>query len=109
MISLWRDKDVILVIGSPRSLTEQRIKEAKSVKVILTERRDAYIDINRLEKEILALPQKTVLLCVGATATCLAYRLSRQGKHAIDLGHIGMFMKRKGFQYGDPEEKGHFK
>jgi len=37
-----------------------------------------------------------ILLCLGPTATVLAWRLAKRGKWALDLGHIGMFMKRLG-------------
>jgi hypothetical protein len=35
-----------------------------------------------------------VIICLGPTATVLAERLAKKGVHALDLGHIGMFMRR---------------
>ena len=93
MFSLWRNKDVILVAGSHRSLTKEKLSLARSVELVECMYRDTYQIIDKLEEKCLSLPQKTVLLCCGATATVLANRLSQKGKHALDLGHLGMFDK----------------
>jgi len=95
MESLWKDQDVILVAGSFRSLTKEKMKTMKSVTLVEGSYRDSYVHIDRLEKEILALPHHRVLLCIGATATCLAARLARKGRHALDMGHIGMFWEKR--------------
>jgi hypothetical protein len=91
MENLWRDQDVVLVRGSERSLVEGRgtMLCAKTVIPVLCARRDAYAEIDRVEKEVLATGLNRVLLCAGAMATVLTYRLARRGLHAIDLGHIG--------------------
>jgi hypothetical protein len=34
------------------------------------------------------------ILCAGPTATVLAYDLARRGRHAVDLGHLGLFYGR---------------
>jgi hypothetical protein len=90
--SLWRDKDVSLVAGSGRSLTPEKLKLAKSVQLIEATYRDSYAIVSDLEKRCLDSKNHVILLCCGATATVLANRLSPH-KHAIDLGHIGMFEK----------------
>jgi Glycosyltransferase GT-D fold len=88
---LWRDQEVVLVRGSERSLVEGRVplSSAKVVHTVLCARRDAYQEIDRVESEVLALGIRRVLLCAGAMATVLTYRLAKRGLHAIDLGHIG--------------------
>jgi hypothetical protein len=90
--SLWQYEPVILVSGSDRSLTTEFLgsKGAHSVYHIECARRDAYAQIDDLYRQIMRVNIKRVLLCCGPTATCLAWRLSNN-KHAIDLGHIGMF------------------
>lgn len=93
MFSLWRGKDVTLVAGSFRSLTREKLKHANSVELIECSYRDAFSMVDDLEKKCLSSPNKTILLCCGPTATILAKRLSKKGKHALDLGHIGMFSK----------------
>ena len=91
MESLWRDQEVVLVRGSERSLVEDRgtMLLAKKTHPVLCARRDAYAEIDRVEAEVLALNVNRVLLCAGAMATVLTYRLAKKGLHAIDLGHIG--------------------
>lgn len=91
MESLWRGQEVVLVRGSERSLVEERgtMQLAKKTHPVLCARRDAYKEIDRVESEVLALNVNRVLLCAGAMATVLTYRLARRGLHAVDLGHIG--------------------
>jgi hypothetical protein len=54
---------------------------------------NSYQCIDRIEDEV-GKPSGPVLICLGPTATVLAWRLARKGVHAIDLGHVGMFMRR---------------
>lgn len=91
MESLWRGREVVLVRGSDRSLVEGQgtMQLASKVHPVMCSRRDAYREIDRVEAEVLALNVNRVLLCAGAMATVLAYRLAKKGLHAIDLGHIG--------------------
>lgn len=96
---LWDSKDITFVAGSDRSLVLDDFKSAKSVESIVGPRRDAYEYIDQIEKRIVDAKNHTVILALGATATCLAHRLSNRGFHAIDLGHIGMFMRHKGKYY----------
>lgn len=91
MERLWRDEEVVLVRGSERSLVEGKgtMQLARKVHPVLCSRRDAYAEIDRVERDVLALNVNRVLLCAGAMATVLTYRLAKRGLHAIDLGHIG--------------------
>jgi hypothetical protein len=91
MEKLWAGQEIVLVRGSERSLVEGRgtMELASKVHPVLCARRDAYAEIDRVESEVLALNVNRVLLCAGAMATVLTYRLAKQGLHAIDLGHIG--------------------
>lgn len=93
--ALWRGRDVVLVKGTERSLTEAGIGSANSVRVVDAPRRDAYAEIDRIEEEI-GKTSDRVLLCVGATSTVLAWRLAQKNIHALDLGHLGMFMRHAG-------------
>lgn len=93
--ALWAGADVALVVGDTKSLTPGMLTGARSVRVFEAPRQDAYAHVGRLEEE-LGTWAGLVLMCLGATATVLAARLTRRGVHALDLGHIGMFMKHAG-------------
>ena len=93
--SFWKGKDVMLVAGTERSLREETLFDAKSIKRVHCKRRDAYSEVDRIMGEIGTFPGP-VLLCVGATSTVLAARLAKRGVWATDLGHMGMFMRHAG-------------
>lgn len=91
---LWRDKDVTLVRGSGKSLTLSLLSDkARSVTEILCPRQHAWAERAELLRKIGT--SERVLLCCGPTATVLAVELAARGVHAVDLGHIGMWLKRR--------------
>ncbi len=95
--SLYAGKDVIVVSGSRKGFRPEEMEnDVKSLRFIETLPQEAYAEIDRIEAEIGGDISKTVLLAVGATATVLAYRLAERGFHALDLGHLPMFMRRAG-------------
>lgn len=107
---LWRDRDVVLVVGSSRdgspgpekkSLTLEMLEaDGARVAQVIGPRQHAYADVDKLMREIhLAAGESTsvrILLCLGTAATVLAWRLWKEGYHALDVGHIGMFMRHAG-------------
>lgn len=94
--NLWRGKDVTLVVGDKKSVTTEMLAgEAATVREVTGPRQNAYAQIDRIEDEI-GSPAGIVILCMGVTATVLAWRLAAKGVHALDLGHIGMFMRHAG-------------
>lgn len=97
---LYRDKHITVVCGSKKGFREDELeREVKSIHFIETLPEQAYGEIDNIEKEIGKDNSRTILLAVGATATVLAYRLAEHGFQALDLGHLPMFMRRKGL-YG---------
>lgn len=100
---LWRNKDVTLVIGTERSLNARTMPEAKTLRIVWSRRRDAYADIERVIEEV-GKPSGPVIMCLGPTATILAMRLAAKGVHAIDLGHLGMFIGHEGVYNVGPED-----
>lgn len=104
---LWRGQDIVLVKGSERSLRVSMMPEAKSIVEVDAPYRDAYEKCESLF-EGLRHETRRVILCVGATATVLAWRLAQEGVHALDLGHIGMTMRKAG-QYRQASEPVRFK
>lgn len=97
MRQLWKGKDIVLVRGSGKSLTKDRLDaEAASVHEILCPVRHAFSEFDSLCDEIRAIHGKrTVLLACGATATALAYVLGNEGIHMVDLGHAGLWVGRR--------------
>jgi hypothetical protein len=95
---------VVLVCGDKKSITEEMIAgEVNSFAEVQGPRQHAYVEIDRIEAEIInkatqnmGRSRARILMCLGATATVLAWRLAKKNFHAIDLGHIGMFMKHAG-------------
>lgn len=104
---LWKGKAVTFVGNNVRSLKKEFLLETGATKVfwVPCPYRDAYVSINRIQREVLEAPTDIVIMCAGATATCLAERLAREGKHAIDLGHIGMFWRRFDENYNWKEQR----
>lgn len=90
--SLWQGKKVTLVRGSWKSLTAEMLADAAEVREIICAAKNAYDDCGYILDKIGE--DKTVLLCLGPTATILALELSQRGAHAVDLGHIGMFLRK---------------
>lgn len=90
--SLWRDQDVSLVRGGGRSFTSADLTSARSVEEIIAPSLHAWRDYDEL-LEAVGTPTRA-LLCVGPTATVMAYDLAARGVHAIDLGHAGMFWRK---------------
>ena len=92
---LWNDREVVLVRGSGKSLKFGDLHGAAKVQEILCTPQNAFVYFDELV-EMLKGEKRRVLLCLGPTATALAWELSKTGVHALDLGHVGMFMRRRG-------------
>jgi hypothetical protein len=92
--SLWIGHDIVLVRGSDKSLSTPDLVGATSVREIEAKPRDAWADFPALMAAVGPPTGARVLLCVGATATVMAVDLCAQGHHAIDLGHLGMFLRK---------------
>jgi len=99
MRGLWRNKEVTLVYGGPTSKSLQpewlMTDGALSVRPVEGKRTNAYMGIDEIEEKV-GKPNHPVLICLGPTATCLAHRLAKKGVWALDLGHVGMFIKSTG-------------
>lgn len=96
--SLWLGQDVTVVRGSSKSLTADDLTGARTVTEILAPRQHAFAAYDELMERI-GTP-KRALLCLGPTATVMAVDLCKKGVHAIDLGHGGMFLRKR--RRGEP-------
>lgn len=96
MEQLWKDRDVTVVRGTLKSLYAEHpsLESAASVVEIMAPPQHAYQYIRETYDKIVAAgTDRTVLLFLGPTATCLAHRLSKVGARALDLGHVGSFWR----------------
>ncbi|CYU95933.1 glycosyl transferase family protein [Streptococcus suis] len=88
---IWIDKDILIVEGktSRSGVGNNLFQEAKSIQRIICPSKNAYAQIDEIISAIKTYGQdKLVLLMLGPTAKVLAYRLSKTGMQAIDIGHI---------------------
>ena len=117
--ALWKGRDVTLVKGSERSLRLNMMADAKSIREVWGTYSDAYDARGRSQDsrdhdgacqtidelvEAVGKPGHTVLMCLGPTATVMAARLATKGVHAVDLGHVGMFMRSAGAYRLQPDD-----
>jgi hypothetical protein len=93
LASLWVGQDVTLVRGSTKSLVAEDLIGAREVREIVAPRQHAWGEYDSLLERI-GRPAKA-LLCLGPTATVMAVDLCARGVHAIDLGHVGMFLRHR--------------
>jgi len=97
---LWAGLDVTVVrgAGSTKGLTRADMTTAKSVREVLCPRQHAFEEYADL-LEAIGTPER-VLLCCGPTATVLAVDLCRHGIHAVDCGHVALFLRK--YRNGEP-------
>lgn len=102
--SLWVGQDVTLVRGSTKSLIAEDLVGARRVTEVIAARQHAWVEYESLLERI-GTPSRA-LICLGPTATVMAVDLCAKGVHAVDLGHIGMFLRkvRRGEPCWSPEE-----
>jgi hypothetical protein len=96
--SLWLGQDVTLVRGSSKGLTCDDLVGAGQIREIVGPRQHAFEEYDALMARI-GTP-KRALLCLGPTATVMAVDLCAKGVHAIDLGHIALFVRK--YRRGEP-------
>lgn len=94
--SLWVGRAVTLVRGAQKSLTKDDLLRwgAGAVREVLCPPQHAWTKYHEILAEV-GTPDHPVLMCLGPTATVLAVDLCAKGVHAIDLGHVGMFAKKR--------------
>jgi hypothetical protein len=98
--ALWRGRTVVLVRGRDNSLVPEQLGEAQRIIDLIGPAQNAFADIGSIEREITqacrGVDAAVVILCLGATATVLAWRLARRGIYALDLGHLGLYLRHRG-------------
>lgn len=97
---LWRKRDICVVRGSGKSLTTADLNGARTVTEIICPKNSAFSEYDSILDRILSVKPQRVLIGLGPTATLLAVDLCAKGIHAIDLGHLAMFLRK--FRKGEP-------
>ena len=88
---IWENRDIVIVEGrkSRIGVGNDIFKNAKSIRRILGPEKNAYEKIDAIYDEVLKENKDSlIILALGPTATVLAYRLSKVGYQALDLGHF---------------------
>jgi Glycosyltransferase GT-D fold len=88
---VWQDRDICVVTGrgSRFELLPELFDNVKSVTRIDSEPVDAYADLPRLEDQLgRSDPSALYLVSLGPAGTVVTAWLARQGRWAIDVGHI---------------------
>ncbi len=97
---LWKDKNVLFVGHEDEKLIAEMEKTSRDVHHLQTPKSDAYQNIDDYEnicQEWWGFSgDEIIIMSCGATATVLAHRLAAQGIHAVDIGHMSMFMSVAG-------------
>jgi hypothetical protein len=92
---LWAGQDVVLVRGNPKRANPGMMNSARDIINIEVPSKNAWECYPAILKECLRMSSfSRFLLCAGPTATVLAYDLHMRGRHAVDIGHLGMFYGR---------------
>lgn len=90
---LWRGRNVTIVRGSGKAFTPDLMPGAGEITEIIGPRSSAWSDYESLMERI-GKPER-VLLALGPAATVMAVDLCAKGVHAIDVGHMGAFYRRR--------------
>lgn len=88
---IWDDRDIVFIEGefSRLGVGNDLFDNAKSIKRILAPATNAYVCYDKIIQQAKLLDKNVlILLALGATATCLAYDLCKEGYQSIDIGHV---------------------
>lgn len=88
--AVWSDKSVAVIAGEGSRFipVPELFSSARSITTIEAPARDAFDNIDEITSRALATSADIFLIALGPTATILAYELSRNGRRALDVGHI---------------------
>lgn len=89
--SLWEGRHVVLIEGAGLSANHSYslFDKTEHLSIIDAPRRNAFDSYDELMERALSFPDDVLFaLCLGSTATVMAYDLTRAGRRALDLGHL---------------------
>lgn len=89
---IWKDRDVIIVEGcyTISGIGNDLYAGVKSLRRIICPAENSYSKYDEIIEAVRVSATKNdlILICLGMTATVLAYDLANDGYQAIDLGHL---------------------
>lgn len=92
LLSLWENENVLIVEGETTRLGVETgmFLKTKSCRRLICPSQNSFAQYDRIYEEILKVHRKDelILICLGPTATLLAYDLYCKGLWAIDIGQI---------------------
>lgn len=89
--NIWDNRDIVFIEGefSRLGYGNDLFDNAKSIRRILAPAKNAYVVYDKIVEEASKLDKNClILIALGATATCLAYDLTKLGFQAVDCGHV---------------------
>jgi len=89
---LWKDKRAAVLSERDNSILKVVRLSAKKLKHVECPHREAYAEIDALERALVRAKPEIALLSCGPTATCLANRMASRGIQAVDIGSAGGFL-----------------
>lgn len=90
---IWEQKDCIIIEGSQSRLGigNDLFSNSRSIKRILAPAVDAFECYEDILAAALTLPKDALyLIALGPAATVLAYDLAKEGRWALDIGHVDL-------------------
>ncbi|MEJ8768820.1 SP_1767 family glycosyltransferase [Prevotella sp. HCN-7019] len=89
---IWKDRDVIIVEGcyTISGIGNDLYAGVKSLRRIICPAENSYSKYDEIIEAVRVSATKNdlILICLGMTATVLAYDLANDGYQAIDMGHL---------------------
>lgn len=95
---IWQGKRTVLVWGGSRkSFVPAMIRGASELHVIQSQPQQAWADRDNIMRKLRRIKTKpeVVLLCLGPAATALVPDIVELGIQAVDIGHLGAWMRYK--------------
>ena len=88
--NIWNDKNVVIITGenSRFELIPELFDGVKSTEFIYTKPTNAFSEIDNIIEEAKSKNPDMFLISLGPAGTVLAYEMAKQGKRALDIGHI---------------------
>lgn len=88
--SVWKDKDLIILRGNNGQVYEYDVYDtSRSQKIHLAPRYNAWDEYEGIKAKLLEEdPSALYILAAGPISKVLAYDLAKEGRRALDLGHL---------------------